>query len=88
MINIPFLEQKLIDDIEYYNFSLIKNLEAVELILYICKTIIDYLQDNVLQMSYDNITVNIYDSIFDLYRIQLEDICTYIVPIQILKKIL
>ena len=74
MINIPFLEQKLIDDIEYYNFSLIKNLEAVELILYICKTIIDYLQDNILQMSYDNITVNIYDSIFDLYRIQLEDI--------------
>ena len=74
MISIPFIEQKLIDDIEYYNFSLIKNLEAVELILYICKSIIDYLQDNVLQMSYDNITVNIYDSIFDLYKIQLEDI--------------
>ena len=74
MISIPFIEQKLIHDIEYYNFSLIKNLEAVELILYICKTIIDYLQDNILQMSYSNITVNIYDSIFDLYKIQLEDI--------------
>ena len=74
MINISNIEAKLINEIEFYNFSLIKNIEVVELILHICKLVITYIQDHILQMCYDNITVDLYNSIYELYKIQLEDI--------------
>ena len=74
MVNLNVLAESLKRDFEYYNIVLLKKEEAIDTIIYICKTSLDYMLDNILELSYQDIPKDIYTSIYELYQIQLEDI--------------
>tara|TARA_B100000902_G_C27313367_1_gene919761 strand:- start:168 stop:1520 length:1353 start_codon:yes stop_codon:yes gene_type:complete len=74
MVNISFLEQSIINDFNNYNFILLKRDEAIDIIMHICSLITKYIFDNILEMVYDNIPVDFYNNIFEVYSIQLEDV--------------
>ena len=74
MVNLNVLAESLSSDFEYYNIVLLKKEEAIDIIIYICKTCLDYMLENILELSYQDIPKDIYTNIYELYQIQLEDI--------------
>jgi hypothetical protein len=76
MVNLATIEQQLLQDFESYNFVLLEKIDASELILHITRLALDFMFANILEMSYQNIPLEFYGNIFDLYRLQLEDIST------------
>ena len=74
MVKLPVLYNKLMRDFEQYNFSLLKKEEAIELIIYILKYTTNYVVDNILELAFNDIPIDFYNNIFELYSIQLEDI--------------
>ena len=77
MVNLATIEQQLLQDFESYNFILLEKIDASELIVHITRLALDFMFTNILEMSYQNISLDFYNNIFDLYRLQLEDISTY-----------
>ena len=74
MVNISYLEQILLENYKNYNFCLLKQDETIDIIIHICCITSKYLFDNILEMVYDNIPIEFYNNIFELYSIQLEDL--------------
>ena len=74
MVNLAILEASLNSDFENYNLVLLNKVEAIDIIIYICKTTLDYMVENILELSYQDIPRDIYNNIYELYKIQLEDV--------------
>jgi len=74
MVNLITIEHQLMRDFDKYNFILLQKIECVEIIIHISRLTLDYMFDNILEMAYQNIPLDFYNNIFEIYRIQLEDI--------------
>jgi len=74
MVNLATIEKQLEHDFDNYNFILFKKLDAIELIVHITRESLEYIFETILEMSYQNIPYDFYNNIFELYRLQLEDI--------------
>ena len=74
MVNLAIIEKHLQQDFDNYNFILFKKLDAIELIVHITRESLEYIFETILEMSYQNIPYDFYNNIFELYRLQLEDI--------------
>lgn len=74
MVNLATIEKQLQQDFANYNFALFEKLEAIELIVHITRQSVEYIFDTILEMSYQNIPYDFYNNIFELYRLQLEDV--------------
>ena len=74
MVNLATIEKQLQQDFDSYNFALFEKLEAIELIVHITRQSVEYIFDAILEMSYQNIPYDFYNNIFELYRLQLEDV--------------
>ena len=77
MVNLNVLSQSLESGFEQYNITLFKKEEAIDIIIYICKSCVEYILENILELCYQDIPKDIYESIYEVYKIQLEDIWEY-----------
>ena len=74
MVNLITIEHQLMSDFDKYNFILLQKIECVEIIIHISRLSLDYMFENILEIAYQNIPLDFYNNIFEIYRIQLEDI--------------
>ena len=62
MVNLATIEQQLLQDFESYNFILLEKIDASELIVHITRLALDFMFTNILEMSYQNISLDFYNN--------------------------
>lgn len=88
MVNLVTIQEMLLQNFKHYNFCLIKRVEAIDIIIHVTQLSLDYILENILELSHQDIPRDFYNNIFELYKLQLEDVYKYYIEQENSKEII